>query len=162
VGEGTVALKRQSGYRYSGIPFSREVFDESDTGNHMNYDELCDRYRDYIDCLNQQDWRKLDALVDDDVEYNGAALGLSGYRKMLEEDFRAIPDLHFTIELLICDPPRIASRLYFDCTPHGMLFDLPVNGKRVRFAENVFYEFRDGRIRKVWSVVDKTAVAQQI
>ena len=81
---------------------------------------------------------------------------------MLEGDFRAIPDLRFEIELLISDPPRIASRLNFDCTPRGMLFDLPVNGKRVQFAENVFYEFSSRRIRKVWSIIDKAAIARQI
>jgi predicted ester cyclase len=34
----------------------------------------------------------------------------------------------------------IASRLWFVCTPVGTLADLPVNGKRVQFSENVFYE----------------------
>ena len=56
----------------------------------------------------------------------------------------------------------IASRLWFDCTPVGTLSDLPVNGKRVQFRESVFYEIEKGRIRKVWSVIDKAAVAAQI
>jgi hypothetical protein len=42
-----------------------------------------------------------------------------GYREMLEGDFRAIPDLYFDIHLLISEPPRVASRLRFDCTPKG-------------------------------------------
>lgn len=81
---------------------------------------------------------------------------------MLEEDFRAIPDLFFKVELLIADEAHIASRLYFDCTPHGVLFGLPVNGKRVKFVENVFYEYSDDKISKVWSLIDKEAIAQQI
>lgn len=128
----------------------------------MTRDELCEIYRGYIDCLNGQDWDRLGLFVDEGAEYNGTAIGLSGYRRMLEGDFEAIPDLRFGIELLISDPPRIASRLHFDCTPRGMLFDLPVNGKRVKFAENVFYEFSGRRIRKVWSIIDKAAIAQQI
>lgn len=128
----------------------------------MTHDELREIYRGYIDCLNRQDWDRLGRFVDDAVEYNGTAVGLSGYRDMLEGDFRAIPDLRFDIELLIADPPRIASRLQFDCTPRGMLFDLPVNGRRVTFAENVFYAFAAGRIRTVWSIIDKAAIAQQI
>jgi predicted ester cyclase len=128
----------------------------------MTRDELSDIYRGYIDCLNRQDWDRLGLFVDNAVEYNGAAVGLTGYRGMLEDDFRAIPDLRFVIEILISDPPRIASRLHFDCTPRGMLFDLPVNGKRVKFAENVFYEFSAGRIRKVCSIIDKAAIAEQI
>jgi predicted ester cyclase len=128
----------------------------------MTRDELCEIYRGYIDCLNRQDWDRLGLLVDDAVEYNGNPVGLAGYRGMLEDDFRAIPDLRFRVELLISDPPHIASRLHFDCTPRGMLFDLPVNGKRIKFAENVFYEFSARRIRKVWSIIDKPAIAQQL
>ncbi len=128
----------------------------------MTHDELCDAYRGYIDCLNKQDWDRLGWFVDDAAEYNGSPIGLAGYRRMLEGDFRAIPDLFFRIELLICDPPFIASRLQFDCTPRGDLFGLPVNGRRIRFAENVFYEFSDVRIRNVRSIIDKAAIAQQL
>ena len=128
----------------------------------MTHDTLCDIYRAYIDCLNRQDWDRLGQFVDDDVERNGRALGLSGYREMLEADFRAIPDLRFTIDLLVADPPRIASRLLFDCRPVGELFGIPVNGRRVQFSENVFYEFVDGCIRRVWSVIDQAAVARQV
>ncbi|MGQ9367077.1 ester cyclase [Azospirillum sp. ST 5-10] len=123
---------------------------------------LPDIYRDYISCLNKQDWQNLSRFVHEDVRYNGKRIGLSGYREMLEADFRAIPDLSFNIELLVSEPPRIASRLMFDCTPTGVLFDLPVNGRRVQFAENVFYEFLDGRIETVWSVIDKAAIASQL
>ncbi|WP_116081755.1 ester cyclase [Tropicimonas sp. IMCC34011] len=128
----------------------------------MQREEIIDAYREYIACLNAQDWSNLQRHVADNVEYNGRTIGFDGYRDMLVEDFRAIPDLSFNIAFLVCDPPMIASRLSFDCTPMGQLFGLPVNKKRVRFAENVFYEFRNGRIRTVWSVVDKASVAAQI
>ena len=128
----------------------------------MTNADLSDIYRNYIACLNQQDWQNLRRFVHDDVHYNGERIGLSGYRAMLERDFRAIPDLHFDIHLLISEPPRVASRLRFDCTPKGLLFGLPVNGRKVSFAENVFYEFLDQRIEKVWSVIDKAAIEAQL
>jgi predicted ester cyclase len=123
---------------------------------------LSDIYRDYIACLNKQAWPNLGQFVHEEVHYNGERVGLSGYREMLEGDFCAIPDLHFNIHLLISEPPHVASRLRFDCTPKGTLFGLHVNGKRISFTENVFYEFRDERIEKVWSVIDKTAIASQL
>lgn len=128
----------------------------------MNREELSDEYRRYIDCLNRQDWGNLGSFVHQKVEYNGHTLGLAGYRRMLESDFLAIPNLKFEIVLLISDPPRIASRLHFDCTPIGVIFALPVKGKRVQFDENVFYEFKDGKIHRVWSVIDKAAIGKQI
>ncbi|ERI14094.1 putative ester cyclase [Ochrobactrum intermedium] len=123
---------------------------------------LAEIYRDYIACLNRQDWDDLGLYVHEEAVHNGRALGLDGYRRMLEQDFEAIPDLRFNIELLVSDPPRIASRLQFDCTPKGMLLGLPVYGRRVRFAENVFYEFENTLIRRVWSVIDKAAIEAQL
>jgi predicted ester cyclase len=124
--------------------------------------DLSDLYRGYITCLNRQDWPDLGRFVDEDVRYNGRRIGLSGYREMLERDFRDIPDLRFDIRLLMSDPPYVASRLAFDCSPKGSFLGLEVNGKRVSFGENVFYEFRDGKIVEVWSIIDKAAVEAQL
>ncbi|RWD66230.1 MAG: ester cyclase [Mesorhizobium sp.] len=128
----------------------------------MTRNDLADRYKGYIACLNEQDWDNLGRFVGEEVQYNGETIGLSGYRRMLEGDFESIPDLRFNIELLVSEPPRVAARLHFDCRPKGMLFGLPVNDKRVSFAENVFYEFQDGRIGEVWSVIDKAAIQAQL
>ena len=128
----------------------------------MTKANLSDIYRDYIACLNRQDWPNLGQFVHEDVHYNGKRIGLSGYREMLENDFRAIPDLYFDIYLLMSEPPLVASGLCFDCRPKGMLFGLHINGKRVSFTENVFYEFRDERIVNVWSVIDKAAIEAQL
>ena len=119
-------------------------------------------YRAYIACLNRRDWATLGEFVAADVSHNGRRLGLSGYRAMLERDFDEIPDLRFNIELLVCDKRFVASRLAFDCSPKGRFLGLDVNGQRVSFAENVFYEFREGKIVQVWSVIDKAAVETQL
>jgi predicted ester cyclase len=119
-------------------------------------------YRDYIACLNSQDWPNLQRFVQDDVRRDGRPFGLAGYRAMLERDFEEIPDLRFSIELLLAEPPYVASRLNFDCAPKGLFLGLPVNGRRVRFAENVFYRFRAGKIDQVWSVIDKAAIEAQL
>lgn len=119
-------------------------------------------YLEYIACLNQQDWAALGRFVDDEVSHNGRPFGLRGYREMLEEDFRQIPDLHFSVALLVAGPPHVASRLAFVCTPRATFLGLPVNGRRVAFAENVFYEFRGRKIWRVWSVIDRAAIEAQL
>ncbi|MFT4065428.1 ester cyclase [Paraburkholderia sp.] len=119
-------------------------------------------YRHYLDCLNRRDWASLGQFVDDDVSHNGRPLGLSGYRDMLERDVRAIPDLRFDIELLVIEPPVVASRLRFDCAPSHTFLGLHIDGKRIAFTENVFYTFRGGKIAQVWSVIDKTAIEAQL
>jgi len=119
-------------------------------------------YRAYLDCLNARDFDALGRHVHEEVSHNGVHLGVAGYRRMLEKDFDDIPDLRFELELLVVDPPRVASRLRFDCTPKGRFLDLDVDGLKVSFAENVFYEFVDGRIARVWSVIDKAAIERQL
>ncbi|MBR8232880.1 ester cyclase [Burkholderia sp. AU42008] len=124
--------------------------------------DLATRYRAYIDCLNRQDWTALGEYVSDDVIHNDRPLGLAGYRAMLEQDFRDIPDLRFDIRLLVCEPPRVACRLRFACSPKETFMGLAVDGRKVTFAENVFYEFHEGKIRQVWSVIDKAAIEKQL
>ena len=123
---------------------------------------LADLYSDYIACLNAQDWENLGRFVHPDVVHNARPLGLHGYRSMLEADYRAIPDLRFAIEFLVIDSPKLAARLAFNCRPVGEFLGLAVNGTRICFAENVFYGFEDGRIREVWSVIDKAAIEAQL
>ncbi|MBJ9877551.1 ester cyclase [Burkholderia cenocepacia] len=128
----------------------------------MTDTDLATRYRAYIDCLNRQDWTALGEYVSDDVIHNDRPLGLAGYRAMLEQDFRDIPDLRFDIRLLVCEPPRVACRLRFACSPKGTFMGLAVDGRKVTFAENVFCEFHEGKIRQVWSVIDKAAIEKQL
>jgi predicted ester cyclase len=37
-----------------------------------------------------------------------------------------------------------------------------VREESVSFSENVLYEFDDGKIRNVWSVIDKAAIEAQL
>ena len=128
----------------------------------MTRQELADAYRAYIDCLNRQDWPNLDRFVHDEAIHNGNAIGLSGYRQMLERDFQNIPDLRFTIKLLVSAPPIIASILSFDCCPKGTFLGLAVNGKKVHFTENVFYDYVGGKIKNVHSIIDRAAIEAQL
>jgi steroid delta-isomerase-like uncharacterized protein len=119
-------------------------------------------YEGYIQCLNDKDLDHLGIFVGEDVHYNGKRIGLSGYRAMLENDHREIPDLHFNVRSVVADRSTVASRIQFDVTPRGEFFGLPINGRRVSFSENVFYEFENGKIARVWSVIDKEAVRAQL
>ncbi|HBK46048.1 MAG TPA: ester cyclase [Xanthomonadaceae bacterium] len=128
----------------------------------MTRPELIGFYKDYIACLNRQDWLSLGRFVHEEARHNGKRLGVSGYREMLEKDFSEIPDLHFDIELLVAEPPRIASRLRFNCAPKGKFLGLDIGGKTLSFAENVFYEVGEGKIVQVWSIIDKAAIEAQL
>jgi steroid delta-isomerase-like uncharacterized protein len=118
-------------------------------------------YERYIACLNARAWEALGDFVAADVVHNGRLLGVDGYRAMLEENCRDIPDLHFNVDLVVATEGRIASRLRFDCTPIGEFLGVPVNGRRIVFHEHAFYTLREGKIAEVFSVIDKAAVEAQ-
>ncbi|MCO5961722.1 ester cyclase [Sinorhizobium meliloti] len=124
--------------------------------------QLADIYRAYLDCLNRQAWDELGHFVDNEIQHNGRLLRISGYREMLVKDFEDIPNLQFNIQLLVCEPPRLAARLSFNCSPKGEFLGLSVNGQRVSFTENVFYEFVGSKIVSVWSIIDKSAIEAQL
>ena len=128
----------------------------------MMMEDLPRLYRAYVDCLNRREWSRLGHFVVEGARYNDEVIGLAGYRGMLERDVAAIPDLVFNIDLLAVDPPIVAARLLFSCTPVGELFGLPVNGRRLAFTENVFYRFAGRKIEAVWSVIDKAAIQAQL
>jgi len=119
-------------------------------------------YRDYLECLNNQAWDDLPKFIDDKVCYNDQEIGLDGYRSMLEQNYRDIPDLYFKAELLVANSTHVASRLQFNCSPIGVFMDLPINGRRVHFSENVFYQIQKDKITKVWSVIDKASLEKQL
>ena len=128
----------------------------------MGDQSLAETYRAYLDCLNAQDWARLGDFVSNAARHNGRPLGVAGYRAMLEQDYRDIPDLHFAIDLLVIEPPHVAARLAFTCAPAGTFLGLPVNGRTVSFTENVFYHFQAGKIVEVFSIVDRQAIAAQL
>jgi predicted ester cyclase len=128
----------------------------------VSAETLARLYRDYIACLNRQDWTELGRFVHRQVTHNERLLGLEGYRQMLVDDYAAIPDLRFTVDWLVSEPPFVAARLAFTCTPKGRFLDLPVHGRTISFAEHVFYRWEEDRIVEVRSILDKAAVERQL
>ena len=128
----------------------------------MTESALADRYRAYIACLNRQDW---EICANSSPTTRGTTADCSGLPAIApcwSAISRRFPDLEFNIEFLVCEAPFVASRLRFDCRPKGLFLGLAVNGRRVVFAENVFYRFESGKVAEVWSVVDKAAIEAQL
>ena len=121
-----------------------------------------DLYLAYIACLNAQDWDELARYVGAGVTYNGQALGFAAYRQARQDEFRDIPDLRFDVQVLAADGSTVASRLHFNITPRGTFLGLPVNGRRIAFAEHAFYTFEAEKIVAVWSILDKAAIEAQL
>ncbi|MGK7326872.1 ester cyclase, partial [Salmonella enterica] len=76
-----------------------------------------ERYRLYIDCLNERRWGDLSEFTEEILLYNGEPLTAAEYRDARIDDFDRIPDLRFVIGLLVVQGEHVGARLDFRCTP---------------------------------------------
>ena len=120
------------------------------------------QYRRYIGRLNSHVVDDLSEFVHDALTYNGRPMSRRDYQDMLAEDISAIPDLQFEIDRLVVQHDHVACRINFNCTPEAEFMGLAPNGEPISFSEHVFYRFRDGRICEVLSLIDQTAIRQQL
>ncbi len=128
----------------------------------MDANELRTHYKNYIKCLNERQFSKLGDYVADNVTYNNQRYTVDDYRNMLIGDTTSIPDLFFDIGLLVVENDYVAARLDFSCTPQQAFLGFRPNGKLISFSENVFYNFTNGRITEVWSLIDRYAIEKQL
>jgi predicted ester cyclase len=125
-------------------------------------DQLERVYRDYIAALNDRRFDDLDQFVHDELTYNGQPWSRERYQALLADDVERIPDLQYEIQLLVVGPDQVAGRQWFDGAPVGEFHGLDVRGRRVSFAEHVFYRFRANRIEQVWSLIDIDGIRAQL
>ena len=119
-------------------------------------------YRAYLAALNDRRLDDLGRFVQDDITYNGEPMTRRQYRDMIAGDIAAVPDLYYDADIVVAAGDRVACRIVFDCTPRSEFLVFPTDGRRLVFAEHVFYEFRDGRIAAVSSLIDRASIERQL
>ena len=126
----------------------------------MTRDELESHYRQYIACLNARNLDAAERFYADDMLYNGARVSRAEWRRTaIEDSFRAMPDLRWSIEHLVIEGFNVAARLRDTGTLERAWRGLEPTGSPASFGENVFYRFRaDGCTDEVWSIVDAFAM----
>ena len=128
----------------------------------MTNADLGSRYRAYIDALNERRLDDLVHFVQDELSYNGKTMTRRQYQDLIAADITAIPDLIYDAHIIVASGDQVACRLVFDCTPQHEFLGFSPHGERLRFAEHVFYHFRDGRIAAVSSLIDRSAIEAQL
>ena len=114
-------------------------------------DEL---YRSYIQAILDHDLDAMDQYVSEDVVHNGQHLGIKGYKDLLRRNIMD-PDMQIEIKRLIADERHVAAVLIFTTRKLSKeLVGVELDGTPFSYAENVVYDFKDGRITEVHSLVD--------
>jgi steroid delta-isomerase-like uncharacterized protein len=74
----------------------------------------------------------------------------------------AIPDLHITIEELLAEGDKVASRWVTKGTHKGDLMGAKPTGNKIRVSETVVVRVKDGRVVEGWANRDDLGFLQQI
>jgi len=80
----------------------------------MEFDraQLTAFYQRYIQRCNEHRFAELGEFVDQDVEVNGARVGLQAYAAGLTTVVQAFPDFHWDLQHLLVDGEWLSTRLF--------------------------------------------------
>ena len=93
-------------------------------------------------------------------ECNGS--GSEGIRRELEAFLTAFPDLHITLEDMLAEGDKVASRVTMRGTHHGPLFGIPATGKSVVMKANHIFRLEHGLIVQRHGQMDRLELMTQL
>ncbi|KAI1117034.1 SnoaL-domain-containing protein [Nemania sp. NC0429] len=129
----------------------------TETGMKLSAPELNDAYRAYNRCFNERTTeRDFPTFCHEHVVHNAKRLSLDEYRRPAEAAFAVVPDLVLGIDALVADAAaqRVVVRIELAGTPVAELAGAKPTGRSVRFFEHATYDYRDGKIERVRSIID--------
>jgi predicted ester cyclase len=117
----------------------------------------------YEEVWNQGRLDVCDELFTPNYRHPGQPLpGPIGPKRVVDSYRRAFPDIRFTIEDMIADGPRVASRLTFRGTHLGVLDDLAPTGRTVEVRAIGIFHVEGDRLAKHWGLFDENALRRQL
>jgi predicted ester cyclase len=75
---------------------------------------------------------------------------------------RAFPDSYFTVEDMIAEADKVATRKTFHGTHEGEFMDIPPSGLRVTMGLIDVVRITDGQVMEHWSVGDNLGMMRQL
>ena len=133
----------------------------------MGVEENKAAIRRFYAALNAQDLAALDALLAEDVTYNGMALGREGMKQVAEVRRTAFADFTVAEEAMVAEGELVATYFTYSgrhvgTLPHPTLGPLAPTGKSFRAAGMDLYRLRDGRIVELRDRPGTFEVLQQL
>lgn len=122
--------------------------------------------RRYFDeWANQGNVKAAEELIATDMILKNPPLvveGLETYKRSMAGFHTAFPDLHFTVEDLIAQGPKVLVRWSLTGTQQGPFQGRPASGKRVGITGMSLFRLEAGKIREIWVNMDRAALAEQL
>jgi steroid delta-isomerase-like uncharacterized protein len=122
--------------------------------------------RRWVEAFNEGDIDAVNELLTDSYvrhDPNSPEVrGLEEEKQLIAMYRSAFPDLHFTLEDMLAEDDRVATRLHISATHKGELLGIPPTENRLSFTAMEIYRLREGKIDEQWVNVDTLGMMQQI
>lgn len=131
----------------------------------LSHGGLEDRARAFFDSINARTMAsELPKIMHSELWRDGRQFKLNAYLALIDKGISALPDLQFDILESVADQDtqRIFVRLEHHCTPVKEFAGLVPNGKATKFVEHTIFQFEDGKISRMWSIVDWEAARRRL
>lgn len=89
-------------------------------------------------------------------------LNLEGLKKFYSALWTGFPDLRIAIEDLVAEGEKVAWRVQVTGTHSGPFQGVPATGTAVKFEAQYVFEFRNGKIMRRWSSLDRLSLLMQL
>jgi steroid delta-isomerase-like uncharacterized protein len=86
----------------------------------------------------------------------------SSHISMLRFIYKAIPDIHYTIDNVIAEGDMVAVNTTVTGTAKSEMFGFPAARKKVRFKQMFFFRLKSNRIIEEWEVIDIDGLKTQL
>lgn len=84
------------------------------------------------------------------------------YIQHLPTFYAAFPDFHITVENMIAEGDRVATRWSFSGAHQGDLMGIPRTGKKVGASGTTIQRISNGKIVEGWTIFDVLGILQQL
>ena len=88
--------------------------------------------------------------------------GPEGVKAIVSMFRSGMPDLRVTIDDMIAEGDKVATRYTVEGTHEGELFGVPPTGRRPSIESSTVEQVSDGKIREHWRVTDTLDMMQQL
>ncbi len=120
----------------------------------------------WVEAFNEGNLDAVDELVTDSyIRHDPNAPEVRGpeEEKRLIVMYRsAFPDLHFTVEDMVAEGDKVATRIGISATHRGELLGIPPTEKQLAFTAMELYRIANGKIDEQWVNVYTLGMMQQI
>jgi steroid delta-isomerase-like uncharacterized protein len=121
--------------------------------------------RQAIEAMSRRDVKGATEHCATDCKFHGFApqtLDLEGYQHFLAMNFAAFPDSEFTIEDVVAERDKVATRYTNRGTHRGAMMGIPPTGRQVTVTGIVITRFVDGKAVEVWNNADDLGIMRQL